>query len=109
VLELGTYEYNTDIQHVLGARLISGDTAIARTTLWPEPLKYLTLLDPGISTRREGDILHLRAERPAKGVWLSAGDGITWSDNMFDLMPGDEYQVVATGLGTRDLSIKWLT
>jgi beta-mannosidase len=68
----------------------------------------LTLPDPGLTLTQEQERLRLRVERPAKGVWLSAGDGITWSDNMVDLLPGDEQMVVVRGLGGHQVYAQWL-
>jgi beta-mannosidase len=39
---------------------------------------------------------------------LSAGDGVAWSDNYLDLMPGDEQVIHAGGLGERPVSVRWL-
>ena len=76
--------------------------------LWPEPFKYLRLLDPGIELSQTGDQLVLRAARPAKGVWLEAGEGVAWSDNFLDLLPGDEVNVTAAGLNGAAPALRWL-
>jgi beta-mannosidase len=68
----------------------------------------LDLQDPGIEMAAAGDQLRLRAARPAKGVWLEAGDGVTWSDNFIDLLPGDEVSVTASGLNGATPSLRWL-
>ncbi|MBX0330738.1 glycoside hydrolase family 2 protein [Oscillochloris sp. ZM17-4] len=85
---------------VIGARLLRGGETLARAALWPEPLKYLELRDPELRVERLGDDrLRVSADRPAKGVWLDAGDGVEWSDNMLDLLPGDPQELTAAGLG----------
>ena len=94
--------------HVIGARLLAGDSVIARAALWPEPFKYLDLPDPQIVLAHGGEDLTLRAARPAKGVWLDAGDGVAWSDNFVDLMPGEDYPLTAAGLGERPVHMAWL-
>lgn len=93
---------------VLAARLLAGDEVLARATLWPEPLKYLALPDPGLSIRVLGDErVELRVERPAKGVLLDAGDGVAWDDNYLDLLPDEPRVVVARGLGGREVRARY--
>jgi beta-mannosidase len=82
--------------------------AVARAALWPEPFKYLRLPDPEIEITRLGDQVRLRAARPAKGVWLEAGDAVSWNDNFLDLLPGDELTVTAEGLGDDMPAVRWL-
>jgi beta-mannosidase len=106
--ELDLFPLPSDQPLVLGARLWSDDQVAARATLWPEPFKYLRLPDPGIEVERNGESLVLRAARPAKGVWLEAGDQVSWSDNFLDLLPGDDYLVTAAGLGDEALRLSWL-
>lgn len=82
---------------------------MARTSLWPEPLKYLTFPDPVIVLDlASDDELHIRSARPAKGVVLTAGNGVAWSDNYLDLMPDDEQVIRVDGLGERAVSVRWL-
>jgi beta-mannosidase len=108
VLEVGAFAYEHQ-EHILAARLLAEGRVLARATLWPEPYKYLHLPDPGVSVEREGDdTLRVRCERPAKGVWLDAGDGVAWGDNMLDLVPGDDQVVVARGLGDREVRVRHL-
>lgn len=109
VTELGTFGYDPSKTLVIDARLLVGDEIVARTALWPEPLKYQTWPDPVILMDLEDhNQLRLRSARPAKGVLLSAGDGMDWSDNMLDLMPGDERVITAHGLDERPIHIRWL-
>ncbi len=110
--ELGDFQVdfqaNGDVPLVVSARLLVGDIVVCRAVLWPEPFKYLTLPDPEIELGQEQEILQLRAKRPAKGVWISGGEGVTWSDNMVDLLPDDEQIIVARGLGERPVHLRWL-
>jgi beta-mannosidase len=106
--ELGEFALPAGQPLVLGARLRLGDQVAARAALWPEPFKYLELKDPGIELARTGDQLLLRAARPAKGVWLEAEDGVAWSDNFIDLLPGDEVSVTASGLAEETPTLRWL-
>ena len=47
--ELGTFDAQAD---VIAARLLDGEAVVARFALWPEPLKYVTLPDPGLTVTR---------------------------------------------------------
>jgi beta-mannosidase len=94
---------------VIGARLLKDGTVLARATLWPEPFKYLTLPDPEIKIERlDGQTIRIAALRPAKGVWLTSGNGIRWSDNMLDVLPGDPQVVIAQGLGESIVRVRTL-
>jgi len=98
VLELGI-SAQASAEQVVAARLLANGEVVARTVDWPQPLHQAALGNPAISIERQGEQLRMRAARPAKAVWLDAGDGIGWSDNGFDLVPGDEYIIQARGLG----------
>jgi len=108
--ELGTIDYDVtrDAPLVMAVRLIVRGEVVARATLWAEPFKYVTLPDPEIALERDGDRVRLRVTSPAKGVWLEAGDGVEWSDNMLDLLPGDPQTVIARGLGDQPLRVRSL-
>jgi len=94
---------------VIGARLLKDGIVLARTTLWPEPFKYLALPDPEIKIERlDGQTIRIAALRPAKGVWLTSGNGIRWSDNMLDVLPGDPQVVIAQGLGESIVRVRTL-
>ncbi|MDQ4075514.1 MAG: glycoside hydrolase family 2 protein [Chloroflexota bacterium] len=107
--ELGTFNVDENASLVLGARLLVDGNVVSRAALWPQPFKYLTLPDPGLQIERDGETLRLRVARPAKGVWLSAGDGVSWSDNMLDLLPDDNQIVVAHGLAHRPVHARYLS
>ncbi|MEP7356220.1 MAG: glycoside hydrolase family 2 protein [Anaerolineales bacterium] len=111
-LELGEFALDLSGDKVLAARLLVDGAVAARAALWPEPFKYLALPEPGLELARDGAGdgagLRLRAARPAKGVWLEAGDGVAWSDNFIDLLPGDEQVILASRLDQREVSVRWL-
>jgi beta-mannosidase len=107
--ELGVFGFRPGGALVFDARLIVDHRVVARAALWPEPFKYLTLPDPMIVIDLdEQETIRLRAVRPAKGVLLSAGDDVAWSDNMLDVMPNDEFVISARGLGSRPVQVRWL-
>jgi len=95
--------------YVIGARLQKDGVTIARTALWPEPFKYLTLVEPEIVVERlDAQTLRIQAKRPAKGVWLSAENDARWSDNMLDLLPNDPHVVTVQGLGDAEIQVRRL-
>jgi beta-mannosidase len=111
--ELGQYGWGGSGAVIYDARLLVAGMVVARDALWPEPFKYLHLPEPTIIMSMENnetgsDTIRLRAIRPAKGVLLSAGDGVIWSDNMIDLMPDDEVVITAQGLADRPIQLRWL-
>jgi beta-mannosidase len=107
--ELGGFGFDVGAQLVCGARLLVRGEVVARAALWPEPFKDLTLPDPGIEVERASDqTLRVRSARPAKGVLLADGDGVAWSDNQLDLLPGDEQTIAARGLGAEEVRVRWL-
>jgi beta-mannosidase len=107
--ESGRLGYAGESMLVAGVQLVVGGDIVARATLWPEPFKYLTLPDPGLEvTRLDESRLRVQARRPAKGVWLEAGPGVCWSDNMLDLLPWDAQWITAQGLGTSEVKARWL-
>uniref|UniRef100_UPI002869C456 glycoside hydrolase family 2 protein n=1 Tax=Deinococcus sp. TaxID=47478 RepID=UPI002869C456 len=68
---------------------------VARSALWPHPLKHHDLPDPGLRVSWQGDQLDVVARGPAKAVWIEAS-GVP-SDNHLDLMPGEHVTVTLAG------------
>lgn len=109
-VEQGEFAIERNDTWVVAARLFKDGNIVARTTLWPEPFKYLTLPDPELTIEHiEKNTLRLSVKHPAKGVWLSAGDGVRWSDNMLDLTPDDPQIIIAQDLNENPIHVKWLT
>ncbi|GCE10245.1 beta-mannosidase [Tengunoibacter tsumagoiensis] len=101
--------YRVADQHVISARLLIDGVVMARAALWPEPFKYLNLPDPEIRIERAEGVVRVSSKRPAKGVWLQAGDQVKWSDNMLDVFPDDVQPVVALGLEAEEkIEVRWL-
>ena len=78
---------------------------------WPQPLKYVDFSKQELSVRVDGEVLSLKATEPIKAVMLDVeGDDdseVEWSDNGFDVMPGDGVTVIAKGLGSRKVTVSW--
>ena len=107
--ELGTFDAQAD---VIAARLLDGETVVARFTLWPEPLKYVPFPDPGLTINRSphdgAELLRLEVARPARAIVLDAGPDAELADNGFDLMPGDAYDVLLQGSAESQIGVRWL-
>lgn len=77
---------------------------IARTTNWPEPLKYVGFQQPKkFDIRIVKGAVEVSAEVPLKAVWLDVPDEegrqrVVWYDNGFDVMPGEVVLVGVKGL-----------
>jgi beta-mannosidase len=94
---------------VVAVKVSAGGKVVARAVLFPEPFKYFSWSNPGFALERlDGDRVRIRVQRPAKGVWLQSHDGVTWSDNMLDLLPGDPQEIAAAGLGDGKIHIRSL-
>jgi hypothetical protein len=93
----------------LQARLLIDGAVRATASLWSEPLRYLTLADPELAVEfpSEGG-LSIRTKVPAKSVWLEAEANIAWSDNGFDLFPGEPVILSAPGLASAPLVVRSL-
>ena len=84
---------------------------LARIVNWAQPLKFHHLLDPKLDIKVSGDKATITCQRPAKCVWLDVTEDeelLPWSDNGFDLYPGDELTVSAAGLKGRVPTVRWL-
>jgi beta-mannosidase len=86
---------------VLTCELVRGRDAAARNLFYFAPPKDLILPDPGLGANvREipgggGFIVELVAERIAKDVFLSMPGCVgTFSDNFFDMLPGETVTVI---------------
>jgi beta-mannosidase len=78
---------------------------------WPQPLKYIDFSKREVTIRVEGEVVSLKAAKPIKGFMLDIeGDddsGLEWSDNGFDIMPGEGVKVIAKGLRARKVTANW--
>ena len=94
---------------------------IARYISWPDPLKYVPeqRTSPGLMIRVDckHETVRLSVSLPLKGVLLSIRtleeqqrQRIAWADNGFDLVPNENLEVKAPGIGTigdGDLTVNW--
>jgi beta-mannosidase len=67
---------------------------VARDCAWTEPFRFYRLDGATVRITAQGAALRVSADRPVKGLWLSA-PGLDVDDNFVDLVPGDE-RIIAT-------------
>jgi beta-mannosidase len=107
--ELGVMSFARHFEPlVYGAQLFLSGVQVARSVLWPQPLRELPFQDPGLQVERDGDRLRLGVARPAKGVYFSADGPLDFSDNLLDLLPQETFTVSAPGLAGRGLQVRSL-
>lgn len=71
---------------------------LSREIDWPQPLKRCKFPDRQLTVSQRGSgQLVLSVEKPVKALKFM-NDGVEWSDNCLDLVPGDETIVTAKGL-----------
>lgn len=81
---------------------------LARETDWPQPLKYCVFTNRGLvlEFNRGQEKVRASAKRPVKGLVYET-EGVGWSDNCLDVMPGDPQVVKTEGLGGKTLGLRW--
>lgn len=95
---------------VIVATLLSDGVVVSRDVDWPQPYKYLSFAeDRGLQVRLAGSrtSVEITALRPTKGVVFAERPGLKFSDNGFDVMPGDKHIVHVEGLGS-DEQLEWM-
>lgn len=94
---------------VVAAYLVYEGKQIARYVNWPEPLKYLHLQKPTqlkAILSEDGKAVQITAEVPVKGVVVEcADDGITFEDNLVDVVPGEVVMIGVSG-ATKDSKLE---
>lgn len=80
---------------------VKGEILSEGTSLFTAP-KHFRFADPGLTLRREGDTLILRAEHFAKSVEIwgdgeNGGSYVRLSDNYFDMNPGEKQVRILEG------------
>jgi beta-mannosidase len=113
--EFGIFNIGYELERgtaMLNANLVVNGQTLARTNLWPEPLKYVELKEPEIKITRTDneDTIKLETVRPVRGIWLSWGEA-EWEDNFLDLVPGEVRVIRAKERGfveNASLEVRWL-
>ncbi|KAH8109772.1 glycoside hydrolase superfamily [Phellopilus nigrolimitatus] len=112
--ELAQWEPRRTRTHtlVVGARLVDAETGavLSRTSDWPQPYRYYNFPDPGLKVTVEGEIIGVSVSRPVKGLVFSVceEENVQWSDNGIDVMPGENQEIRAKGLGLKKLYVAYM-
>ena len=93
--------------HVLAARLFINGEVVARDMDWPQPYKYLSFGDRGVEVSFHGHKMHVKCEKPVKGLVFEEREGVLVSDSALDVAPGDEQIVTIKGLSASDKPLGW--
>jgi beta-mannosidase len=103
----GMIDNLTEEPHVLAARIRIDGVCVSRDMDWPQPLKYLSFEDRGVSVTQHGDELRVSAKRPTKGLTFEEREGVLISDSAIDIAPGDELVVTCRGLEAGEKPLSW--
>lgn len=104
----------TSYSVVVGVRLLDLNTGevLARYADWPQPYRHVDFPRPRLEVRVDGERISIDTDKPVKGLWLSVddndGDGVKWSDNALDMMPGDTQVIIAEGLRGRAVKVAFM-
>jgi beta-mannosidase len=79
--------------HVIAARVLVDGVCIARDTDWPQPLKYHSFEERGLSITKTGNKLSISTKKPVKALVVEEIDGVKFGDNCLDVIPGDEQTI----------------
>ncbi|KIW97477.1 uncharacterized protein Z519_01061 [Cladophialophora bantiana CBS 173.52] len=106
--------------YVIHASLLVDGRVVSTDTGWPQPIKYLDFAAPRdvkvqLSTAEGKDrgvttaTVTVSAEKPVHGfVFREGRDGATFSDNGFDVVPGEDVVVEVVGGGTSpEKTLRW--
>lgn len=95
---------------VIYATLRRDGVVVATDTAWPQPYKYLDFADRGVRVEMapSGDKITVTAELPVVGFVLDEVEGLTLSDNGFDIMPGEEHVIEVDGYPAAGLGWTYL-
>lgn len=94
---------------VISAKLLVDGLVVSRDVDWPQPYKYLSFQeDRGLQVRLAASRARIviTASRPTKGLTFAERPGVRFSDNGFDVLPGEEYVVDVEGLGEHE-HLEW--
>ena len=98
----GEVDNENEEQYVLVTKLWIDMELVAVDYDWPQPLKYLNLDERGVGISQKWDgrtcSLTITTKKPVKGFAFEETDGLSFSDNGFDIMPDEGVTVEIDGL-----------
>ncbi|KAF2680847.1 glycoside hydrolase family 2 protein [Lentithecium fluviatile CBS 122367] len=95
---------------VIHATLNIEGKQVASDVSWPDPIKYLTFPDRGVSVfyLEDESVVTVACEKPVKGFVFSEKQGVRLSDNGFDVVPGEKKEVHVVGCKTDGLEWRYV-
>ena len=86
------------------------DEIVASDVSWPDPIKYLSFPDRGLSVSFSEDktVAFVSVERPIKGFVFNEKKGVKLSDNGFDVVPGEKREVRVEGCRADELEWRYV-
>ena len=97
----------TKEDHLISARLVLDGKVLTSNIYYSLPLKDLQLPKPNIQKEIlktvEGYHITLKTDKLAKNVFLSINEDGHFSDNYFDLLPGEEKRLIFKSRKLTDL------
>lgn len=95
--------------YVIHAVMKIGDEVISTDTSWPQPLKYLSFANRDVKFKALSPTkLCVSAARPVKGLVFQETGAEKFSDNGFDLVPGEDKIVNIEGIRLESLSYTYI-
>ncbi|KAL2824229.1 glycoside hydrolase superfamily [Aspergillus cavernicola] len=93
---------------IIHAVITVGGQVVASDTAWPQPLKYLDFSNRSVKveTSPSQDEITVSADLPVKGFVFEERQGLTLSDNGFDLVPGEK-QIIQVTQGSISNGLGW--
>ncbi|KAF1953243.1 glycoside hydrolase [Byssothecium circinans] len=94
---------------VVYATLSIDGKQVSSDVSWPDPIKYLNFPDRGVEIHYSdgGEKATISAKRPVKGFVFSEKQGVSLSDNGFDIVPGEAKEVVVTSDSGKVEGLEW--
>ena len=105
--------FNTTEQwepYIIHATLLINGRVLSTDTAWPQPIKYLSFSDRSVKVAlsNKKDEITISAAKPVHGfVFQKKRDWVTFSDNGFDVVPGEEVVVQILGGTLEEGDLRW--
>lgn len=110
VLVMQKFEWDEGVERepfVIHASLWADGVEVSSDVSWPDPIKYLDFSDRGVEVKYVGEdgTVEVSAKKPVKGFVFSERQGVSVSDNGFDLIPREKpVTVKVEGVKAQELS-----
>lgn len=93
---------------IIGKLLVNG-AVVSRDVDWPQPFKFISFEeDRGLKVQlsESRNRIGISSQRPVKGLIFAERPGLKFSDNGFDVVPGEDYSIEVEGLEAQE-QLEW--